>query len=383
MDFNYNDQQQAIRRLVREFTEKEITPGAEERDRIGEFDYALYRKLGDLGVMGMQFPGEYGGSEHDFLSYCLAIEEISRADVSLAASTWVSVATAQQIVRFGTKEQKERWKNMYVVPVVQGAATTAGAITEPGAGSDTRAARTTAVLDGDEWVINGSKMFITNAGLDNNLFVNVLCITDKPTLEFSYILVPTGTPGYTIMPKLRKIGFRSSSTHELAFDDCRVPAFNLMGGRGIGRRIFVDTMIAEGRLTISSGALGIAVACFEQALAYAKQRIAFKRPITKFQFVQGMLVDMALELETSRMLRDKAALTVDEGSVDMKLSAMAKYFCCESAKRAADYAIQIHGGMGLMDECPVSRYYRDARVTTIPDGTTEIMKWIIAREIGC
>ncbi|UCH85949.1 MAG: acyl-CoA dehydrogenase family protein [Dehalococcoidia bacterium] len=378
----YTEEQEAIRRMVRDFARKEISPGAAERDATGRFDYDLYRRLGDLGITGMTFAEEYGGTGAGFLSACLAAEEIARVDMSLSWTLLVGVAGANMIVLLGSEEQKALWKEKWVLPVVRGEAVTSAAITEPDAGSDTAAIRTRAVLDGDEWVINGSKAFITNAGLENNVFTTVLCLTNPEDRRFDTIIVPKGTPGCTVMPARGKMGLRSSDTRELAFDDCRVPAINLLGPRGTGRGSIVRGFFAA-RIVLASTALGLAEECLVLALDYAKQRNAFGRPIAEFQHVQAMLVDMALHVELSRLIRDKAARLMEWGQPHAKESAMAKYFCCESAKQAADYAVQVFGAMGVMDETPVSRYYRDVRATTIADGTTQIQKHVIARELGC
>jgi len=291
------------------------------------------------------------------------------------------ICAAQMIALLGTPEQKAMWTDSWVKPVVRGEAVTSAAITEPDAGSDTARLQTRAVLDGDEWVINGSKAFITNAGLDNNLYATVLCLTDPEARRFDTIIVPKGAPGYRIMPAYRKMGLRSSDTRELAFDDCRVPAINRIGSPGGGRGRTVRGFFAA-RITLASTALGLAEQCLEIASAYAQERHAFRRPIAGFQYVQGMLVEMALNVELSRLIRDKAARLFDQGLPHGKEAAMAKWFCCESAKQAADYAVQVFGGTGFMDECPASRYYRDIRAATIADGTTQIQKHVIAREMG-
>ena len=378
---DYSEEQQAIRRVVREFARKEVAPGAAERDASGRFDYMLYRRLGELGIPGLMFPVDMDGGGADFLTFCLAVEEVARVDLSLSWTLGVAPAGAQQIAILGTPEQKRLWLEDWVKPVIRGEAVSAAAITEPDAGSDTAGIRTRAVLDGDEWVINGSKAFITNAGLDNNLFVTVLCLTDREARRFDTLLVPTGTPGYSIMPAYKKMGLRSSDTRELAFEDCRVPAINRIGSSGGGRGRTLRGFFAA-RIMLASTALGLAEECLEIASAYAGERQAFRRPIAAFQYVQGMLVEMALNLELGRLIRDKAARLLDQGRPHGKESAMAKWFCCESGKQAADYAVQIFGGMGFMDECPASRYYRDIRAATIADGSTQIQKHIIAREMG-
>ncbi|MDP6346768.1 MAG: acyl-CoA dehydrogenase family protein [Dehalococcoidia bacterium] len=383
MEFHYSESQEATRKLAREFAVREVAPGAAERDRTGQFDYHLYRRIGELGISGMRFPEEFGGTEADFLSWCLALEELGRVDMSLAVTLFVAVSTGHQLVEMGTGEQLREWNEPFIRPVAEARATASAAITEPGAGSDTASIQTTAVLEDGGWVINGTKAFITNGGLQNNVCTVVVALTDRASKEFSSILVPAGTPGYSMMPAYKKLGWRSSDTREMVFEDCRVPAENLVGQRGVGRQYTVAKLFAEARINISSASLGLHTACLEESLNYARERVAFRRPISQFQFVQGMLVDMALEAELSRLLRDKAARAVDEGTIDRTLSSMAKYFCCESSRKAADRAIQVHGGTGFMDECAVSRYYRDIRACTIADGTTEIQKWIIARELGC
>jgi len=377
----YTEHQEAIRKTVRDFCLKEVVPGAEERDRTGEFDYGLYRRLGELGLTGILAPEDWEGSDAGDLACYLVIEELSRADASLGI-TYNVAASAAAFPKMATEQQKEKWGEKFLLPIIRGEATQAGAITEPDAGSDTRGIKTTAVRDGDEWVINGSKTFITNAGLENCVYVMVVCLVDKEKMEFSSILVPTGTPGYTILRKLHKMGIRSSDTREIHFEDCRVPAMNVVGEEGIGRHWLVNVGFAQGRIGVASCALGMHQACLDEALKYAQQRIAFGRPIYSFQYVQGMIVDMYVDLEISRMLRDKAARLLEEGEAPLMEAAMAKYFGCDAAIRAADSAVQIHGGLGYMDECPVSRYYRDVRWVNIGDGTREIQKMILARGLA-
>ena len=374
----YTEAQEAIRRTVREFANKEVRPGAAERDAASEFDYDLYRRTCGLGLAGMPFPEEFGGADADSLSFCLALEEVSRADMSLGLTLWVGIQGALSMTH-GSDEQIATWRDLYIAPTVRGDMVSAGAITEPDAGSDTAAIKTRAALDGNDWVVNGSKIFISNAGLEHCAFAMVLCRTDE---GFGIIIVPKGTPGFTMGPPLRKMGLRSSDTRELSFDDCRVPELNLLGGRGSGRQAIVAGGFYITRLYLASQALGVAAECLDQALAYAKSRVAFKRPIVRFQYVQGMLVDMALEIEAGRLLRDRACQVHDAGLPYAKEAAMTKLFCTEMAKRAADHAVQIFGGMGYMDETPVSRYYRDIRAGTIAEGTSEVQKYIIAREMG-
>ena len=377
--YGYTESQLQIQRTVREFARREIAPGAEERDRTSRFDYELYRRLGALGLTGMPFGEEFGGSDAGTLSFCLALEEISRVDMSLGMTLWVGIQGAQSMAH-GSGEQLAAWRDAYILPTVRGELVSAGGITEPDAGSDTAALKTRAVLDGDEWVIDGAKIFISNAGLDICAIVMVLCRTDE---GFGIVIVPSGTPGYTVGPPLRKMGLRSSDTRELFFDGCRVPRMNLLGGRGSGRQAIVGGGFHITRLYLASQAVGLASECLDLSLAHAKDRVAFKRPIARFQYVQGMLVDMALEVQMARLLRDQACRLQEARLPYAKEAAMAKLFCAEMAKRAADSAVQIFGGLGFMDETPVSRYYRDIRASTIAEGTSEIQKHIIARELGC
>jgi alkylation response protein AidB-like acyl-CoA dehydrogenase len=291
-------------------------------------------------------------------------------------------ASGAQIPELLPEDQKETWKEKYVFPVVRAEGVGAGVITEPDAGSDTRAIKTTAVLDGDEWVINGTKAFCTNAGLDNCLCVMVLCLTDKEKMTFDTIIVPKGTPGFTVAPKYPKMGVRSAYTSELYFDDCRVPATYLSGPKGAGRRYMMRVGFAMGRIITTTCGIGVHQACLDECMSYAQQRMAFGRPIYAFQYVQGMLVDMYTDLEISRLLRDKAARLVDEGEAPLLEACTVKYWGCEAAVRATNSAVQIFGGLGYVDETPVSRYYRDVRWVTIGDGTSEIQKLVIAREIA-
>ncbi|MBM3131759.1 MAG: acyl-CoA dehydrogenase, partial [Chloroflexi bacterium] len=355
--------------------------GAAERDRTGEFDYALYGRLGQLGLTGILAPEEWGGSNAGELAHCLVIEELSRADASLGI-TYNVASTGAGLPRALTDEQKKAWADTLIYPVIRGEATHAGAITEPDAGSDTRGIKTTAVLEGDQWVINGSKIFITNAGLDNCAYVMVVCLTDRKSFGFSNIIVPTGTPGYTIMPKLRKMGIRSSDTREIHFDDCRVPAMNVVGPGGDGRHWIVNVAFAQGRLGVASCAIGMHQACYDEALKYAQHRVAFGKRIYSFQYIQGMIVDMYVDLEISRMLRDNGARLVDQGQAPLMEAAVVKYFACDAAIRASSNAVQVHGGLGYLDDCTVSRIYRDVRWVNIGDGTREIQKMILARALG-
>lgn len=376
----YSEEQEAIRRTVRDFARKEAGPGAEERDATSGFDYELYRRLaGEIGLAGMPFREEFGGTDADALSFCLALEEVSRVDMSLGLTLWVGVQGALSMTH-GSDEQIAAWREAYIEPTIRGEVVSAGAITEPDAGSDTAALKTTASPDGDEWVLNGSKIFISNPGLANCAFAMVLCRTP---MGFAIVIVPTGTPRYMMSSPLRKMGLRSSDTRQLFFDDCRVPSLNVLGGTERGRQAIVSGGFYITRLYLASQAIGLASECLDVSLSHAKSRVAFKRPISRFQYVQGMLVDMAVDIEAGRLLRDKACQMYDSGMPYAKEAAMTKLFCTETAKRAADSAVQVFGGLGYMDETPVSRYYRDIRAATIAEGTSEVQKYIIARELGC
>jgi len=378
MEFDYTAEQKSIQEMMARFADREIAPGAEERDRTGEFPYDLFKKTAELGVLGTVFPEKYGGSGGDSLSWFLILEEVSRADSSLGVTMQVTVASGRRVLVNGTEEQCRKW----IPPIVKGEAVGASAITEPSGGSDVKSIRTTAILEEKQWVINGTKAFITNAGTDISSFSNVVCMTDPQKKEISQIIVPSGTPGYTIMPKYRKMGWRSSDTRELAFEDCRVPEENLLGRRGKGLSRTLEAL-TYGRLALGSNALGLSRACLNESLNYARERVQFGQPISKYQYVQGMLVEMAMNIELGTLMRNKAAWLFDRGQRNVKEAHIAKLFCTESAVKAAGMAVQIHGGMGFMDECPVSRYYRDCKVLTIGDGTTEIQKYIVARELGC
>jgi butyryl-CoA dehydrogenase len=385
LDFEYTEAQKQIITMVRKFAVSEVAPGAEERDRTGEFDYSLWEKMGNLGIIGIGFPPEIGGSGGDLLSHCLAVEEISRVDQSLGVTFLVAEGAAHALLEHALHKMNG-WIEEYIKPIITGQAFGCTAITESEAGSNTAAIQTYAKPEGNKRIVNGSKVFITNAGLKNCLFVAPVLLTDKAALEFSLILVPTGTPGYTIMPKYHKMGWRSSDTRELHFDDCVVPEENIIGEKGEGRLKVVREGFSMVRTISASSALGLHQACIDESLRYVKERIVFGKPISKKQFIQQMICDMVLEAEMGRLLRDKAAKMAEQvqaGSSQLLYwSSLAKWFCCDAANRAAYSAVQIHGGIGVMDECPVSRYYRDIRTWTIADGASEIQKLIIARELG-
>lgn len=382
VDFTLNDEQQAIRDTCREFAEQEIKPLAEEMDRTGEFPYELIRKMGDLGLLGLPFPEEYGGAGADFLSYCIAIEEISRGDVSVGITMEAQTSLgASPFYFYGSEAQKEQ----YLVPLASGKQLWSFGLTEPGAGSDSGGTQTRAVLRNGYWHINGAKSFITNAGTDMTGGVTITAVTDNRPggrNEITNIIVPKGTPGYIIGSPYKKMGWKASDTRPLTFEDCTVPEENILGRRGDGFKQFMQILDA-GRVAIAALSVGLAQACLDAALAYAKERTQFGKPISKFQAIQFKLADMDMEIELARLMYYKAAWLHMEGRPYTREASMAKLFASETAKRAADQAVQIHGGYGFMDEYPVSRYWRSVKINEIGEGTSEVQRILIAKLLGC
>ncbi|WP_052888446.1 acyl-CoA dehydrogenase family protein [Thermogemmatispora carboxidivorans] len=382
MDFSLNEEQLAIRNTCREFAEQEIKPRAEEMDRTGEFPYDLVRQMGELGLLGLPFPEEYGGAGADFLSYCIAIEEIARGDAAVAITMEAHTSLgAMPFYLFGTREQKER----YLPPLASGQQLWAFGMTEPEAGSDAGSPRTRAVLHDGYWHINGSKAFITNAGTDISGGVTITAVTGtRPDgrSEITNLIVPRGTPGYIIGNPYRKMGWRASDTRPLTFEDCQVPEENVLGQRGEGFKQFMQ-ILDGGRVAIAALSVGLAQACLDEALSYARQRRQFGQPISKFQAIQMKLADMAMEIELARLMYYKAAWLQMQGRPYSAEASMAKLFASETAKRTADQAVQIHGGYGFMDEYPVSRYWRNVKVNEIGEGTSEVQRLIIAKHLGC
>ncbi|MHB8598557.1 MAG: acyl-CoA dehydrogenase family protein [Ktedonobacteraceae bacterium] len=382
MDFTLNDEQLAIRDTCREFAEQEIKPLAEEMDRTGQFPYALVRKMGELGLLGLPFPEEYGGAGADFLSYCIAIEEISRGDVSVGITMEAHTSLgASPFYLFGSEEQKEQ----YLPPLASGERLWAFGLTEPGAGSDSGGTQTRAILYDGTWHINGSKAFITNAGTDMTGGVTITAVTGtRPDGrgEITNIIVPKGTSGYVIGNPYKKMGWKASDTRPLSFEDCAVPEENMLGQRGEGLKNFMQILDA-GRVAIAALSVGLAQACLDEALSYAKERKQFNRPISKFQAIQFKLADMDTEIELARLMYYKAAWLHMQGQPYTREAAMAKLFASETAKRAADQAVQIHGGYGFMDEYPVSRYWRSVKINEIGEGTSEVQRILIAKRLGC
>jgi short-chain 2-methylacyl-CoA dehydrogenase len=376
MHFDLSDEQQAIRTLVRDFALGEVAPVAEELDRTKSFPYEIVRKLGDLGLMGIPFPEEYGGGGADNLSYALAIEELARIDssVGITVAAHTSLGT-WPLYAFGSEEQKADW----MPRLCSGEQLGAFGLTEPEAGSDAGNVRTRASLDGGEWVINGAKQFITNSGTDISGFVMITARTGDD--EVSNLLVPNGTPGYEIGAPYRKMGWNASDTRPLSFEDCRVPEANLVGPRGMGFKQFLQTLDG-GRIGVAAMGVGLAQGALDEALAYAKERVAFGKPIASYQAIQAKLADISTEIEAARLLTYKAAALKDAGRNFSLTAAQAKLKTGRLAVRAAEEAVQIHGGYGYIEEYPVCRFYRDAKILTIGEGTDEIQQMVIARALG-
>ncbi|PNU20189.1 acyl-CoA dehydrogenase [Geothermobacter hydrogeniphilus] len=379
MKFELTEEQSLIRQTVREFAEKEIKPGAAERDETETFDRALmHDKVGELGLAGIVFPEEYGGAGADYISYAIAVEELSR----VCASTGVTLSAhlslgANPIYLFGTEEQKQQ----FLTPLAQGTKLGAFALTETGAGSDAGGTRTTAVRDGDSWVLNGTKIFCTNGG-EAEIYI-VFARTDKQAEKhhgISAFIVEKDTPGFTFGKKESKLGIRSSPTRELVFDNCRIPLANLLGEEGSGFKVAMKTLDG-GRIGIASQALGIAQGAYEEALNYARERKQFDQPIAGFQAIQFKLADMATEIEAARLLVYQAAYKASAGIPYGKDSAMAKMYASDVAMKVTTEAVQIHGGYGFTRDFPVERMMRDAKITQIYEGTNEVQRIVIGAAI--
>ena len=385
MDFELSPEQKAIRDTCRDFAREVVAPAAEELDRNHEFGYDIVRQMGELGLFGLPFGEEVGGAGGDFLSLCLAIEEISRGDAGVGITLEAAVCLGSApIYEFGTAEQKDRW----LPDLVSGRKLWSFGLTEPEAGSDAGATKTRAEQRDGKWVINGAKQFITNSGTDVSAGVTITAVTGRNGAEpeISAIMVPTGTPGYHVLESYRKLGWHSSDTHPLSFEDCEVPAENLLGQRGGGYRQFLHALTG-GRIAIAALSVGLAQACLDASLAYAKERRTFGEPISKHQAIQFKLADMAMETEIARTIVYRAAVAYGregaESSDDVRmLAAMSKLYASEASKRAADQAVQIHGGYGFMEDYPVARYWRDVKVNEIGEGTSEVQRMLIARLLG-
>ncbi len=376
MNFDVEREHKLVRDTVRQFALEKIAPVAEELDREKRFPYELVAEMAELGLMGMTIPESYGGGGTDTLSYAIAIEELTRIDSSVAITVAAhhSLGTLP-IYYFGTEAQRRQW----LPELASGKALAAFGLTEANAGSDAGATRTTAELDGGNWVVDGSKIFITNAGTDITACVTITAVTGEG--EISNIIVPNGTEGYVISAPMQKLGWRASDTRELSFQAARVPEENLLGPRGEGFRQFME-ILDGGRISVAAMGVGLAQGCYDLASTYALEREQFGRPIAKFQSVQAMLVDMATEIEAARDLVWKAAWEKDQGRDFGKTAAMAKLFSGELSHRAANWALQIHGGYGFMDEYAISRLYRDQKILEIGEGTNEVQRMVIARHLG-
>ncbi len=380
MNFELSEEQQMIRDTVRDFAEREIKPVAQELDEKAEFSYDITAKMGELGLFGMYLPEKYGGQGLDTLSYIIAVEELARIDGSQAATLAAHNSLGiGPLYYYGTEEQKMK----YLPQLCTGKALWGFGLTEPNAGSDSRGSRTTAKLDGDEWVIDGSKIFITNGAADISIGSSVQAVSGEENGRkiFTTLLVDKGTPGFKTVSMHGKMMWRASDTAELYFDDCRVPKENLLGEVGQGSKIMLSTL-DNGRLSIAAMGLGLAQGAFELARDYGNERKQFGKPVNHFQVNAFKLADMALKIELARNLLYKACWLKDAGKPFGKESAMAKLYCSEIAKEVADEAVQIHGGYGLMKDYDIERHYRDQRLLQIGEGTSEIQRLVISRYVN-
>jgi short-chain 2-methylacyl-CoA dehydrogenase len=381
VNFDLSDEQKLIQSTVRDFARAEVAPVAEELDREKRFPYEIVKKLGGLGLMGIPFPQEYGGGGADTLSYVLAVEELARIDssvcITMAAHT--SLGT-MPIYLWGTDEQKDEW-----LPVLcSGEKLASFGLTEPEAGSDAGNVRTKAELDDGEWIVDGAKQFITNSGTDISGCVSITAVTGDSNgrKEISNLIVPSGTPGYEVGEPYRKMGWNASDTRPLSFEGCRVPEANLLGRRGDGFKNFLH-ILDGGRIGVAAMGVGLAQGALDEAIAYAKERQAFGQPIAKFQSIQAKIADLSAQIEAARLLTWRAALEKDAGESFTLTAAQAKLITGRLAVRATEEAVQIHGGYGYIEEYPVCRFYRDAKILTIGEGTDEVQQMVIARQLGC
>jgi len=377
MDFELSDDQKSVRAVAREFADNELGEKIAPYDARHEFPHEIVAKLGPLGFMGVLVPEAYGGAALDYISYALIVEELNRGDASVGITMWAhNSLCANHIVMFGSPEQKAR----YLPPLASGQVLGAWGLTEPGSGSDAAALRTRADVREGGWVLNGSKAFITNASVGGTAVVMARTDPDKQSKGISAFVLDKSMPGFSAGTPYRKLGLHASDTAELIFEDARVPADNLLGVRGEG---FVQAMkvLEGGRIAMAAMAVGIAQAAVDQAVKYMKQRTAFGRTLAEFNGLQGMIAELATEVETARLLTLQAAYLKDTGRPAMHAAAMAKLFASETAMKAASKAVQIHGGAGYITEFPVERIFRDAKLTEIGEGTSEIQRMVIAREI--
>ncbi|MDE0583004.1 acyl-CoA dehydrogenase [Planococcus sp. A6] len=379
MNFDLTQEQQMIKKTMREFADKVVAPGAVDRDRTKEFPKEAFKQLSDMGMMGLPFDEAYGGAGADTTSFAIVTEELSRvcASTGITYSAHISLGGAP-LSLFGTEEQKQK----YLTPICSGESFGAFGLTEPNAGSDAGGTETRAVEDGDDWVINGSKVYITNASHAKHLAITAITGMNDGKKEISAIIVPTDAEGFTIIDNYEKMGLNASNTTELVLENVRVPKENLLGKRGEGFKQFLVTLDG-GRIGIAAMAVGIAQGAFNKALAYAKERKQFGKTLSEFQVTQFKLADMAMKIELARNMVYKAAWLKDQGRPFTKEASMAKLYASEMAMEVADEAIQIHGGYGYMKEYEVERYMRDAKLLEIGEGTSEVQRMVISRLVGC
>lgn len=376
VDFEPTPEQELVRDTVRAFARNRVAPVAAELDLESRFPYELVAELAELGLMGIPIPEEYGGAGGDTLSYAIAIEELTRVDSSVAITVAAHTSLGTMpILMFGTEEQKRRW----LPDLASGRRLAAFGLTEAGAGSDAGATRTTASLRDGSWIVNGSKLFITNAGTDITWGVTITARTGED--EISNLIVENGMPGYGISAPMKKLGWRASDTRELSFEDVALPEGNLLGKRGEGFHQFLQ-ILDGGRISVAAMGVGLAQGAFDMALAYSKEREQFGKPISSFQAVQFRLADMATEIEAGRAMVYRAAWLKDRGRPFALEAAMAKLFTGELSHRVANWALQIHGGYGYMEESAISRFYRDQKILEIGEGTNEVQRMVIARHLG-
>ncbi len=380
MDFDLTDEQRLLRDTVRDFARQEVAPVAEELDRTKAFPYGLVAKMGELGLMGIPFPDQYGGGGADTLAYALAVEELTRVDSSVAITMAAHTSLGTMpIYLWGTDEQKNDW----LPQLCSGEKLAAFGLTEPEAGSDAGNTHTRAAVDDGEWVVNGAKQFITNSGTDISGCVTITAVTGQSngTKEISNIIVPNGTPGYEPGEPYRKMGWNASDTRPLSFDDCRVPEGNLLGPRGSGFKQFL-AILDGGRIGVAAMGVGLAQGALDEAISYSKERHAFGQPIGKFQAIQAKIADLSAQIEAARLLVYRAAQLKERGEPFTLTAAQAKLITGRLAVRATEEAVQIHGGYGYIEEYPVCRFYRDAKILTIGEGTDEVQQMVIARQLG-
>jgi short-chain 2-methylacyl-CoA dehydrogenase len=380
VDFELTDEQRLLRDTVRDFARREVAPVAEELDRTKSFPYELVSKMGELGLMGIPFPEDYGGGGADTLSYALAVEELTRIDSSVAITMAAHTSLGTMPIHlWGTDEQKDDW----LPQLCSGQKLAAFGLTEPEAGSDAGNTHTRAELDGGDWVVNGAKQFITNSGTEISGCVTITAVTGQAngTKEISNIIVPNGTPGYEAGEPYRKMGWNASDTRPLTFDDCRVPEGALLGRRGEGFKQFLQ-ILDGGRIGVAAMGVGLAQGALDEAIKYANERQAFGQKIGKFQAIQAKIADLSAQIEAARLLVYRSAVLKDRGESFTLTAAQAKLITGRLAVRATEEAVQIHGGYGYIEEYPVCRFYRDAKILTIGEGTDEVQQMVIARQLG-